>query len=173
MKHLLQLAILILFVPHSLSYHENTQALIFKICTHTYNFNLCNNIFTRYLRNPTTDIIGLTEIAIFQTLKHASNTRTHISVAARTETNALMKNQYKICESYYRSFVDEYKDASLDFQRGDYSSMLIHVGKCFGFVNDSSSVLTKLGNARLFDQNADNTVLVQMSLFCGYYITNP
>ncbi|GFQ07080.1 hypothetical protein PHJA_002852100 [Phtheirospermum japonicum] len=179
MKHftprfLLPIAILFLFTPHSLSYYEDTQSLIFKICTHTYNFGLCSNIFNRYLRSPTTDIIGLAEIAIIQTLKNASNTRTHILEAIRTEKRKKVRNGYRICESLYRSFVDEYKDADLDFKRGDYTSMLIHVGKCFGFVNGSSSVLRSLGRpaAQLLAQNAKNRVLVQMSLFCGYYITN-
>ncbi|GFQ06279.1 hypothetical protein PHJA_002771900 [Phtheirospermum japonicum] len=164
--YFLPIAILFLLTPRSFG---DTQSLIVKICHQTSDFGFCQNTFNKHLFNPETDTKGLSQIAVTQTLIHATNTKIFISKAIRSEKDVELQNLYKICEVGYENLVGQFTDANFAFGRGDIRSMLFYVGKCERFVTDCQYVM---GNQapQLDVQNAQNRVLVQMSLFSGQLI---
>ncbi|KAK6153804.1 hypothetical protein DH2020_013443 [Rehmannia glutinosa] len=149
----------------------DTQSLITKICRGTNDFVFCNNVFEKHLYTPTTDIKGLTQIAITQTTIYATNTRIFISKAIAAEKNKELQNLYRICLTGYELLLGQFVDANLNFAKGDYRSMLFNIGKCERFVSDCQNVL---GGSRappqLGTQNNQNRVLVQMSRLSGELI---
>ncbi|KAI3463497.1 hypothetical protein Pfo_020160 [Paulownia fortunei] len=160
--------VLFLMIPHSLS-GGDTQALINQICRATDDFYFCRDVFNKHLYTPTTDIKGLTQIAITQTLIYTTNTHIFIAKAKAAEKNKDIQNLYKICEIGYGILLDQFTDANLDFAKGDYRSMIFHVSKCERFVSDCQFVLgSKV--PQLSHQNLQNRVLVRMSLVSGQLI---
>ncbi|KAL6570379.1 hypothetical protein OROMI_014893 [Orobanche minor] len=168
---LLPTIILSLLIPHSCSADE-TQKLIIQICSRTYDFGYCKSVFNQHLYTPTMDAQGLTQIAVTQTLISATNTLRFILKTIDSEKSVELKNIYKICEVGYENLVNEFTDASFDFAKRDYESMLFNVGKCDRFVSDCQYVLGNQASDQLSTQNNQNRVLVQMSLFSGQLIGN-
>ncbi|GER54136.1 invertase/pectin methylesterase inhibitor family protein [Striga asiatica] len=123
-----------------------------------------------HLYAPKADAKGLTQIAVSQTIIHATDTLRLISTLMDSEKNVQVKNLYMICEVAYENLVNEFSDASLALAEGDYRSVLFYVGKCDRFVTDCRDVIGKKRAPQLRDQNSQNRVLVQMSLFSGELI---
>ncbi|KAI3455169.1 hypothetical protein Pfo_011832 [Paulownia fortunei] len=154
--------VLLVLIPHSTS-DGATQALINQICRETDDFNFCRDVFNKHLYRDVTDIKGLTQIALTQTLIYATDTRIFIQKSEAKETNKNIKNLYKICETGYGIVMDEFEDASLAFAIGDYRSVVFDVEKCDRFVSDCQFVLgSKV--APLSVKNLHAKVLIRMAL---------
>ncbi|KAG8388193.1 hypothetical protein BUALT_Bualt02G0100300 [Buddleja alternifolia] len=143
---LMAMLVLFLLIPHS---SGDTQGLIIQICRQTDDFYFCRDVFNKHLFTRTTDIVGLTQIAVTQSLIYASNTRILISRSEANEKNKNKQNLYKICESGYEILVNEFTDANFAFARRDYSTVIFDVEKCPRFVNDCQSVLGSQGRGKL------------------------
>ncbi|GER54131.1 plant invertase/pectin methylesterase inhibitor [Striga asiatica] len=161
--------IVFLLIPHCLSVDSDTQELINTICRSTFDYGYCVNVFKNNLYTPTTDIRGLTYIAITQSFVHAKGTLKFVVGLIDSGKNVEWRDLYKICEVTYENMVKEFTDASFAFVREDYRSMLFYIGKCDRFVSDCQSVM---GNRvpELTDQNLYNRELIQMSISSGQLI---
>ncbi|GER54132.1 invertase/pectin methylesterase inhibitor family protein [Striga asiatica] len=117
---LFPIVIVFLFIPHCLSIDRNTQELIDKVCRSTFDYGYCANVFKKNLYTPHTDIRGLAEIAITESLIHATDTLKFVVGLIDSGRNVELLDLYKICEVTYENMVHEFTDASFAFARGDY-----------------------------------------------------
>ncbi|CAA0811218.1 Unknown protein [Striga hermonthica] len=135
---LLPIATIFLFIPFN---SGDTQSLIGQICRQTSDSSFCRSFFNQHLYTPNTDIKGLAQIAVTQTLIYATNTKIFILKAIESEKDPELKSFYTICKEGYGNLVNEFTSANFDFGKGDYDCMVFHVRNCERFVTDCQNVL--------------------------------
>lgn len=172
-SHLCFLAsILVIFVSVSCKVDRKdpaTQVRINHICSLTSDYNLCQIILNKNLYTPIADFKLLTQICLAQTIIYTTDTITYIKRAEREEKSQTQRDLFQICDSGYGILVGQFSDASFDFGKGDYKSMLFDIERSERFVNDCENVL---GNklTELHDKNIHTRVLIQMSNASGSLI---
>lgn len=106
-----------------MSQPEQTQALIDKICRSNEDFGFCIKTFNDNLKDPATDIAGLTRITIDQCLSNSSNTLGFIGQLLSNTTDEPTKNALVACQNAYQVVLKSYQDASVEFDSKDYEDM--------------------------------------------------
>lgn len=122
-RHYVLLLVVFFIIQPGMSQPEKTQALIEKICRSMEEFGFCNKTFNDNLKDPATDIVGLTKITIDQVLSNATSTHDFIVQLLAKTTSKPTKYALIACENGYRVVVQFFKEASAEFDRKDYESM--------------------------------------------------
>ncbi|KAK2982845.1 hypothetical protein RJ640_021335 [Escallonia rubra] len=145
---------------------EATQALIKKLCHQTADYAYCSDVFNQHLPSPTTNVVGLTQVAVSQSLLHASNTSILIHKLMGAETEETKRDIYRICQEGYSVVMDLFVQADLSLAKRDYKDMVDGVSKSQRPVNDCGSKAQIDG--QLSEMNRQMGVLVNMALFLAF-----
>lgn len=163
------LAILFL-LSHPTSADHQAQDLIDKICRQMEQYGFCDQTFHENLNSPVTDIVGLTNIALTQSLSNATNTHEFITQLLRKETNAAVKNALVACENAYRLVLSSFQDAIPKFFRKNYQDVYDSIqgapraqASC-----DTSFQIPPNPKNPLTDRNREMRILIAMSLVTSH-----
>ncbi|KAJ4839620.1 hypothetical protein Tsubulata_026012 [Turnera subulata] len=162
---------MLLFI-HSAHGIDPTQEWIDKICFQTLNYGFCSKTFEDNLKSPSTDILGLTELAIELVLKNATNTFTYTwTILNNATTSPKVKPVLAGCVKDYQTILKDFLLASKDFTRKRYKKMVAResaavkpIDKCeSGFSHKSSFSF-------LAERNEQLRILISMSVIAGGYV---
>ena len=160
-KALVPLQFTIFLVIHPVI-SDDTQALISEICRETSDYAFCSNVFIQNLPSPTTDIVGLTQVTITQSLQAATNTETFVEGLISSEKNKTRQDLYRICQEGYSLLANQYAQANESFAKGDYSNVVFLESRTERFVDDCQNNVE--ASPSLAEKNRQMKVLINISL---------
>ncbi|KAI4313609.1 hypothetical protein L6164_026572 [Bauhinia variegata] len=103
---------------------ETTQDLIDIVCRQTEDYGFCNQIFHQYLKSPVTDMIGLAQITVEQSLELSTLTRNFIAynLLPMAATPGAKKLLYD-CKASYEKVMSYFQFAAIAFFSKKYEAV--------------------------------------------------
>lgn len=152
------LLVVMMFFLAQPCFSDDTKELMDKICRQTTDYVFCMNTFNSH---PGRDILGLSHIAISQSLIHASTTQNVIRRLINNEPDKRVKDLYRICEEAYAVIMDQFELADLAFGKMDYANVAFCVSKTPRPENDCEK---NVKHPQLNWRNKQMKVLIDMSI---------
>ncbi|KAJ6928541.1 hypothetical protein NC652_012612 [Populus alba x Populus x berolinensis] len=115
--------VIILLTNPTLSEAQDSQALIDEVCRQMEDYGFCNRVFHENMKSPSIDYVGLTAIAMDQTITNATNTYEYILDLLRNTTDQSLRNVLVACENAFGIVKSSFGDALQSFNRKDYDDM--------------------------------------------------
>ena len=173
----LPLGIMVLIVhPTMTDPQPPTQELITRICRQMEEFGFCNKTFNENLESPTTDIVGLTRIALEQATINATNTHDFVIQLLANTTDETLRNALIACENGYRIVMTAFEDASVAFSEKDYDSMIKYEAvtpRAEGSCEVSFSTLSNNNLINpLVERNREMRILLAMALVSSHILVS-
>lgn len=103
-----------------------TQELIEKICRQCEDYGFCNRIFNENLKTPTTDVEGLAQITVEQSLYYATNTYIFVKKLIANTSDAAVRDHLRVCDNSYNAVLNLFQEAFRSFDLKDYRSMMAY-----------------------------------------------
>ncbi|KAG6773060.1 hypothetical protein POTOM_020314 [Populus tomentosa] len=115
--------VIILLTNPTLSEAQDSQVLIDEVCRQMEDYGFCNRVFHENMKSPSIDYVGLTAIAMDQTITNATNTYEYILDLLRNTTDQSLRNVLVACENAFGIVKSSFGDALQSFNRKDYDDM--------------------------------------------------
>ncbi|KAK2976606.1 hypothetical protein RJ640_021408 [Escallonia rubra] len=154
--------LLVFLVIHPSFCDDDTQSLIRDICRQTLDFTACNDIFQKNLPSPRTNVVGLAQITVTQSLLFASDTSIFIHRTKEGERDKTRRDLYTICEEGYSVIMDLFEEADRSFAQGNYRDVVDLEHQSTRPINDCGTNV-KI-NQELIDKNRHMALLVNMGI---------
>ncbi|CAL5378476.1 uncharacterized protein LOC114315936 [Camellia sinensis] len=169
------LLVITLFIQPASS-DPRTQQLIDQICRQCEDFGFCNTTFNENLKAPTTNVEGLAQITIEQSLYNATNTYIFVKrlLADTDTTDVRMRDYLTVCDNSYYAVMELFREAFRSFDQKDYRGMMFYEWKTSREVAicDGIFVTEFLWVNPLGDQNKQMRQLITMALVTGFMLVS-
>ncbi|XP_031383235.1 uncharacterized protein LOC116197281 [Punica granatum] len=148
---------------------------------HTYvpaEFVFCSKTFDEHIKSPDTDIVGLAQITIEQSLYNATNTQNLVLSLLKDATGpAPLKDALITCKSSYKTLVESFQQASSYFSQNDYQKVIDTESPGSLAQDKCHRSLTKVPRSdplnSLVESDSQMRILVSMSLVTAKYLVSP
>ncbi|KAL9392947.1 hypothetical protein Peur_012232 [Populus x canadensis] len=117
------LLVIILLTNPTLSEAQDSQVLIDEVCRQMEDYGFCNRVFHENMKSPSIDYVGLTAIAMDQTITNATNTYEYILGLLKNTTDQSLRNVLVACENAFGIVKSSFGAALQSFNRKDYDDM--------------------------------------------------
>jgi len=117
------LLVIILLTNPTLSEAQDSQVLIDEVCRQMEDYGFCNRVFHENMKSPSIDYVGLTAIAMDQTITNATNTYEYILGLLKNTTDQSLRNVLVACENAFGIVKSSFGAALQSFDRKDYDDM--------------------------------------------------
>jgi pectinesterase inhibitor-like protein len=87
------------------------------------DYGFCNRVFHENMKSPSIDYVGLTAIAMDQTITNATNTYEYILGLLKNTTDQPLRNVLVACENAFGIVKSSFGAALQSFNRKDYDDM--------------------------------------------------
>ncbi|CAK7324786.1 unnamed protein product [Dovyalis caffra] len=164
--------LLVIFVlTNSTSSEAQTQDVIDEVCRQMEEYGFCNRTFHENMKSPTTDYVGLTAIAMDQTIKNASNTYDYIVLLVKNTTDPKFKFALMVCESAFSTVRSSFQTGLQYFNKKDNAGMLnVEHDTPRRQANCEASLSIQPTPNPLVDRNRQMRILIAMSLVTGHQL---
>ncbi|KAL9355940.1 hypothetical protein Peur_049193 [Populus x canadensis] len=115
--------VIILLTNPTLSEAQDSQVLIDEVCRQMEDYGFCNRVFHENMKSPSIDYVGLTAIAMDQTITNATNTYEYILGLLKNTTDQSLRNVLVACENAFGIVKSSFGAALQSFNRKDYDDM--------------------------------------------------
>ncbi|XP_030533493.1 uncharacterized protein LOC115743047 [Rhodamnia argentea] len=147
-----------------------TQELINTICRKMEDYGFCNKCFSEHISTPDTDMHGLAQIAIEQSLINTTATLVFAKKTLKEATDQQLVNYLKTCIGGYLSILEKIEDADKAFGYKNYGAVLTD------FLNSAKVLATQCGpygNKHgipnpLYEDNREERILITMAAATAY-----
>ncbi|OIT28488.1 hypothetical protein A4A49_65416, partial [Nicotiana attenuata] len=160
---LLVLVANIFYFQTSLCGDAADQALIMGICRQVEDSTFRLNTFKQNIpTHPYTPTV-VTQVAISQSLQHASNNRNFIETSKASSKDKDIQNLFAICDSGYGFLITKLQSATQSLPKRDFNALENSLSKCPKFVNDCRSAFGGKTTPELLDRSRKQLDLVLMA----------
>ncbi|KAI3441953.1 PMEI domain-containing protein [Psidium guajava] len=156
------------------AFGPKTQELIDTICRRMEDYGFCNKCFSEHISTPETDMHGLAQIAIEQSLKNATATLDFAKKTLREATDQQLVDYLKTCIGGYLSILKMIEDAENVFRDKNYSAVLTD------FLSSAKVLAMQCGQYSnshgipnpLYEDNREERILITMAAATAYSLVH-
>lgn len=171
--------LLIISNNHSpaLAADPQTQELIDKICRQLEDYGFCNKVFNQNLKIPSTNIEGLTQIALERTTENVTSVLAYAQSLLNDAATPEVKDILTECVKDYRTITNAFTLAFKAFGERNFKEMLVQespapkaLGLCEGNISFEPGPPVN-PFFELIEKNRQLRILIAMSLVSGHLLS--